>query len=632
MDCRVFVSFFFVCFFVSAESQLPKGTAGTLVSVIYDFDGLDIGQNDLPDGDFGSHDLKYEVAGNPLNQSDVLGDRVLKINLNWNEGFGEFGKATMRFVELNSQTDKLNFFFFNPAANSSSALVKVIIEEDDNQNDIFEFALDDRWVYNLTLPAQEAWQLISIPLKDFIDDNSGGDGIFNAAYSNAAGMLFSVSFSFSKPAPGASANTYYVDMICFTNGDLPSGNSILELPQAALSNCPIGALSGAHSPDGVPGEIEGFLPDGKKLAFVNWFMYYSNDGTNADDIPGTEVQNLLDQGYVPLITWEMMYLPYSRLDPAQPRLDKILNGSFDPYIDQFANKIKTYNGTVIMRIFHEFEGDWYCWSLTENGKDPQKYISAYRHVVDRFRAAGATNVQWMWCVNAEPKPYKAYNWIVNCYPGDAYVDIVATDIYNHPDLGTPAWKSFRYTYAEVYYILTHWFGEKPLYIAEVASRERYSWEQAGSQTKGDWICQMNKDLQSYFPKTKALIFFSLMKEHDWRINSSDAALHSFVDCLWNQDAYGGPVYLTQAMPEETSLHPWPIPFHDHIRLYAQGMDSSGMNEIRMYDLTGRLVFSYDGQKLPEFINFDGTLASGMYILYVKNDLFSRKFKLVGGKG
>src|SRR4029077_10165440 len=133
---------------------------------------------------------------------------------------------------------------------------------------------------------------------------------------------------------------------------------------------------------------------------------------------------------------------------------------------------------------------------------------------------------------AEPKPYKAYNWIVSCYPGDNYVDIVATDIYNHPNLGTPAWKSFRYTYAEVYYILSRWFGQKPLYICEVASRERYSWETAGSQSKGDWLCQMNKDLQSYFPLTRALIFFSLVKEHDWRINSSDGALHSFLDCIW----------------------------------------------------------------------------------------------------
>src|SRR5690606_11729248 len=122
---------------------------------------------------------------------------------------------------------------------------------------------------------------------------------------------------------------------------------------------------------------------------------------------------------------------------------------------------KSFNGTVILRIFHEFEGDWYPWSLTENGKDPAVYVSAFRYVVDRFRAAGANNVQWMWCLNAEPKPYAAYNWVVSCYPGDEYVDIVATDIYNHPDLGTPDWKSFRYTMAESYYYLAKYYAHKP---------------------------------------------------------------------------------------------------------------------------------------------------------------------------
>src|SRR4051812_29328224 len=104
MNYRGICFFYFVLLTIFSNSQSPQGSGGILVSVIYDFDGLDIGEKDLPDGDFRNHDLNYEIAANPLGQSDVLGDRVVKIRMNWNEGFGEFGKATMRFVELNSQT------------------------------------------------------------------------------------------------------------------------------------------------------------------------------------------------------------------------------------------------------------------------------------------------------------------------------------------------------------------------------------------------------------------------------------------------------------------------------------------------------------------------------------------------
>src|SRR5438270_2522201 len=82
-----------------------------LKSVIYDFDGLDINQSDLPDGDYKNNDLTYRVAANPLAPSDVLGDRVLELNLNWQHGSGEFGKNISRFIELNSSSDRLNFYF-----------------------------------------------------------------------------------------------------------------------------------------------------------------------------------------------------------------------------------------------------------------------------------------------------------------------------------------------------------------------------------------------------------------------------------------------------------------------------------------------------------------------------------------
>lgn len=614
---------FTICLLIIFSLQ----SRGQLKSVIYDFDGLTTGSNDLPDGDYRNNDLNYSVDGNPLAYSDVISDRVLKLDMNWQAGLGEFGKATMRFIELNTATDYLNFYFYNPTSSSGAVPVTIIITEDDNGNNIFDGASDDKWVRSVNIAQNAGWQLLSLPLSSFTDGNTEGNGAFDAAYTNAAGMVFSIGFTLSKPTPSSTTDQFYIDMICFSEGALPHGASILDLPpENPAAGAFLGALGGG-SPDQVPNSIQSLLPSTKKLSFVNWFLYYANTGTTPNVLPGQEVQNLINNGYTPIITWEMMYAGYTRLDPVQPRLDKILDGSFDAYIDQFANKIKTYTGNIILRIFHEFEGDWYSWSLTQNNADATKYKNAFRHVVDRFRNLGVNNVQWMWCVNAEPKPYVAYNWIIGCYPGDNYVDIVATDIYNHPDLGTPAWKSFRYTMAESYYYLTKYIPNKPLYICEVASRERNTGE-SGGQSKGDWLCQMSRDLQTYFNKTKAVVFFSIVKEHDWRINSSTASQQSFIDCLWNDSFFSGPVDLKE-FADADGLHPYPNPFIDQIRFVQYGIPDTTKNvQVKIIDVTGKTVWRTTLENVSEGINTNGLLPVGLYVVEVSTAKETKRSKLI----
>lgn len=621
---RAALSFIFLCF-----ALISQGQSGALKYIVYDFDGLNINQNNLPDGDFGSNDLAYSIQANPLAASDVLGDRVLRLNLNWNSGAGEFGKATSRFLELNQGADRLNFYFYNPTYNSGSAQVMVTISEDDNGNNTYESASDDKWTYNTSIGTSGGWQLVSIPLSSFQDGNSGGNGAFDVSYTGAGGMLFTVSFTFTKPTPGSTSEQYYIDMINFTEGEMPYGSTPFDLPpQAPGRLCKLGALAGSASPDQVPADIHAFLPGNKRLSFVNWFKFYSDGGTVANSFPGNEVQNLINQDITPVITWESMYSGYPRLHSVQPRLQNIIDGSFDTYIDAFAGKIKSYNGTVILRILHEFEGDWYPWSLTENGKDPAKYISAFRHIVTRFRTLGVTNVKWMWCLNAEPKPYDKYNYVVNCYPGDDYVDIVATDIYNHPNLGTPDWKSFRYTMAESYYYLAKHYSHKPIYVCEVGCRERYSAEPAGSQSKADWTCMMNKDLKTYFNKVEALIFFSLVKEHDWRINSSGAAEYAFENCIWNDTHYYGPVSLRENKGE-LSLLAYPNPFQNEIHLEGGTFpQAAGDVVVIISDLTGKKMYEWKGRVLPATLSINEDVPGGVYILEIRSGNYRMKQKLV----
>jgi hypothetical protein len=578
-----------------------------LKSMVYDFDGLDIGSSDIPEGDYGYGDLSYQISANPVNANDMIGDRVVKLDLNWNAGYGSFGRGISRYVEFDPNADMFNFFIYNPYSNNQNATFDVLIGDDDNQNNTYEFANDDTWKKTLSIPGSGYWQLVEIPLKDFIDSNPGGNGVFDIAFTANKGKLMHVEFRFAKPGPGAGNASFFLDMINFTEGILPRGTTEFDLPYKSPSDyCILGAFS-PQSPGQnhlIPPQFEGLFPsgNGKKIKYVNFFQAWSISGTTPNSFPGNDVQTLLTNGYTPIITWEPMFGGYDRLDPVQPRLQNIINGEYDAYFDAYANSIKQLSDTVIIRLMHEFDGNWYPWSVSQNGGDPGKYITAYQHIVNRFKNIGATKVKWMWCVNSDYAPYLSYNWIVAAYPGNNYVDIVATDIYNnHEPISLPWWKSFRWQTTESYYYLTKYFPSKPLYICEVGCRERYSSENQASESKANWYARMDKEVQSNFRKARALVFFHSAPDQNWLVNSSPGALQSLVDNVW-QDDYYFKVPL-QSIKEEngygSGLYIYPNPSTGMVTINYTSDSVKKDYAIRIMNSEGKLIHKEDISQISD---------------------------------
>ncbi|MDQ3047887.1 MAG: T9SS type A sorting domain-containing protein [Bacteroidota bacterium] len=612
-----FVVFFYLIYFHDCSSQQLK-------SVIYDFDGQDIGATDLPDGDYNNFDLSYEVVANPISSGTALGDRVLKVDLNWSLGKGEFGKGISRYIELSTSADHLSFYIYNPLSNNSSAEAEVVIKEDDNSNHVYESSLDDKWSSTVIIPRSAGWQLVSVPLSLLTDTNTGGNGVFDAAYTADAGMVLIVGITFKKTILPSSAETYFLDMISFSEGSLPVGSTITDLPPSTPGDqCLLGVLAYSSPADSVPSEVEALFTSGKKLDYVNVFMSYAYSGTVPNALPGASIQGLIDEGYRPIITWESMYTSFAPLDPVQPRLNDLVSGSFDAYMDDFADRIKTYSDTVIIRLFHEFDGDWYPWSITENADDPNLLINAFRYIVNRFNARGVTNVLWAWSPNSNPSPSRFYNWSVFAYPGDAYVNIVGTSVYNHPIAGIPPWRSFRSVFAETYYYLNTYFPSKPLFIFESACRERDATELNGSQTKGEWICQSSLDLQSYFSRTKALVFFSTIKSHDWRINSSAEALQAINDCFWEVPYYSETVTSSTDFVSEKTLRVFPNPFSEVVTIIPDGITSDYV--VRVFDMCGRKLLE-SKQAGPAKIG--GALRPGIYLIELQEGKLYRRMKVI----
>ena len=88
-------------------------------------------------------------------------------------------------------------------------------------------------------------------------------------------------------------------------------------------------------------------------------------------------------------------------------------------LTEYLTLLKNANIPVLWRPFHEASGKWFWW-----GKDADSFKKLWIAMFNELKAAGLDNLIWVWtsCGNDN-------DW----YPGDAYVDIVARDLYGEDD-------------------------------------------------------------------------------------------------------------------------------------------------------------------------------------------------------
>lgn len=212
----------------------------------------------------------------------------------------------------------------------------------------------------------------------------------------------------------------------------------------------------------------------------------------------------------------------------QPNLYSITEGHFDSFFGYWANQIKEVKGTVLLRILHEFNGDWYPWCIVNNDKNPQLLAKAYRYIHNIFKENNVRNVKFIWCPNSMSIPQESWNYIMDAYPGNEYVDFVGLDVYNGAGKSV-LWRSFRKEAIENYFVLTENFPAKPLFICEVASREKKSSEPASLQNKSEWIKQMSQALKSDMSKVRLLVWFN--EKETFKISSSKETKNSFLEYI-----------------------------------------------------------------------------------------------------
>ena len=130
---------------------------------------------------------------------------------------------------------------------------------------------------------------------------------------------------------------------------------------------------------------------------------------------------------------------------------QVSNGSLDRYLDAVAAKVKATSYKFIVDIDPETDDRpdiGGTAKIRAAAGTRAEYVAAYRHIVDRFRAKGVTNILWGWTMSGwtASDPSKAWN-LQQLWPGSSYVNIIMWDPYNH---SASNWRSFSQLVAPFY--------------------------------------------------------------------------------------------------------------------------------------------------------------------------------------
>jgi hypothetical protein len=147
----------------------------------------------------------------------------------------------------------------------------------------------------------------------------------------------------------------------------------------------------------------------------------------------TEFSTARANGQVPLLGWQTT--AWSGTPSPALTLANISSGLHESFIQTFADGVAALGYPILILLDEEMNGPWNPAWYDATGV---AFVAMWQHVVDVFRARGATNANWVWCANGIAPGGSLAAW----WPGASYVDWAAVDVFNTGYSKASAWITF----------------------------------------------------------------------------------------------------------------------------------------------------------------------------------------------
>jgi hypothetical protein len=157
---------------------------------------------------------------------------------------------------------------------------------------------------------------------------------------------------------------------------------------------------------------------GRKVAIAHQYHAFSDSGGDKE-FPTAYEKNWAVGGRHLMLSWK------PRLGNNQLKWSDVAAGKYDAdYVDPTAKKLAAWGRTCFFTLHHQPDDDI---GSAGSGMTPTDYVAMWRHVRERFDAAGAGKLVWVWTVVSGTEDTTKWDAL---YPGDAYVDWLACGAFN----------------------------------------------------------------------------------------------------------------------------------------------------------------------------------------------------------
>jgi hypothetical protein len=218
-------------------------------------------------------------------------------------------------------------------------------------------------------------------------------------------------------------------------------------PTAALVAAALLSVGAATPASADSDTLSGVYGRAGNVASVDAFSDWRKDDVQivTDFVEGTSWATISDPTWL-VKRWRPTGYKVAYTVPMLPKTGGTLQsgarGDYNVHFKKLAEVLVAHGeGDAILRIGWEMNGTWYSWSAV---KDPAAYVSYWRQVVSTMRSVPGAQFRFDW----SPNPGEGTKGFdkTKAYPGDAYVDIIGSSLYDQSWGHDPDQRAERWNY------------------------------------------------------------------------------------------------------------------------------------------------------------------------------------------